>query len=219
MTGDGTDPRNLRVSDAEREHVGGLLQRAVGQGMLSLGEFTERMDSVLAAKTRGELNAVLVDLPGMTLQGGPPQQAGPPAAIPSDALTSAPGFPAATDGAPVDIRATMSTVTRSGTWTAPSAIRVASKMATVTLDFSSAVLTSREVRIDVDDYCSTITVVVPEGASVDLDGVDTMGGSATNKVRSRPVEGGLHVVVRGRIRFGSVTAKHPFGTSIKRMFG
>ncbi len=35
--------------------------------MLSLGEFTERMDTALAAKTRGELNSVLADLPGITL--------------------------------------------------------------------------------------------------------------------------------------------------------
>ena len=63
--------RDLRVSDAEREHVGQLLQRAVGLGMLSLGEFTERMDTALAAKTRGELNAVLVDLPGMRVAGTP----------------------------------------------------------------------------------------------------------------------------------------------------
>ena len=67
--------RELRVSDAEREHVGQLLQRAVGLGMLSLGEFTERMDTALAAKTRGELNAVLVDLPGMRVA-GTPQPAG-----------------------------------------------------------------------------------------------------------------------------------------------
>ena len=61
------EARDLRVSDAEREHVGQLLQRAVGQGMLSLGEFTERMDTALASKTRGELNSVLADLPGMQI--------------------------------------------------------------------------------------------------------------------------------------------------------
>lgn len=204
------DPKDLRVSDAEREHVGALLQRAVGQGMLSLGEFTERMDTALAARTRGELNSVLVDLPGMTVDGGP--ATGP-------ASSSAPLGAPPVSTTPVDIRATMSTVTRTGTWTAPPNIRISSKMATVTLDFTAAVLSSKNVLIDVDDYCSTITVVVPEGATVDLDGVDTLGGSANNRVRSRPVDGGLHITVRGRIRFGSVTAKHPFGTSIKRMLG
>src|SRR5947209_3005715 len=75
-TGGAVGDRDLRVSDTEREHVGALLQRAVGLGMLSLGEFTERMDTALAAKTRGELNAVLVDLPGIRLAGRP--NAAPP---------------------------------------------------------------------------------------------------------------------------------------------
>src|SRR5436305_14939448 len=80
-SGDAIGDRDLRVSDVEREHVGQLLQRAVGLGMLSLGEFTERMDTALAAKTRGELNAVVVDLPGIRLGNGstpaPPPYPGP----------------------------------------------------------------------------------------------------------------------------------------------
>src|SRR6266498_3995153 len=60
------DPRELRVSDAERTHVINVLQKAIGHGLLSLDEFTERTDQALAAKTRGDLNAVLVDLPGLT---------------------------------------------------------------------------------------------------------------------------------------------------------
>ena len=63
---DPIDPRELRVSDAERAHVVNVLQKAIGHGLLSLDEFTERTDTALAAKTRGELNAVLVDLPGVT---------------------------------------------------------------------------------------------------------------------------------------------------------
>jgi hypothetical protein len=31
--------------------------------------------------------------------------------------------------------------------------------------------------------------------------------------------GPLHLVVHGKVRFGSVTAKHPFGTTIRKMFG
>lgn len=59
--------RDLPVSDTEREHVGQLLQRAVGLGLLSLDEFTGRMDVALAATTRAELNAVLIDLPGLRI--------------------------------------------------------------------------------------------------------------------------------------------------------
>lgn len=93
------------------------------------------------------------------------------------------------------------------------------RLSTVTLDFTRAVMTTQVVHVTIDDYASTISLIVPEEATVDLNGVETVGGSATNKVRTGPPIGPLHVVVRGKVRFGNVTAKHPFGTSIRRMFG
>ena len=75
------------------------------------------------------------------------------------------------------------------------------------------------VEVTINDYCSTISLVVPPEATVDLGGVETVGGSANNKVRTGPPIGPLHVIVRGKIRFGSVTAKHPFATTFRRMFG
>ncbi|MQA63783.1 MAG: DUF1707 domain-containing protein, partial [Actinophytocola sp.] len=52
------NPRDLRVSDEERDYVVGLLQRAIGRGMIDLDEFTERTDIAYAASTRGQLNVV-----------------------------------------------------------------------------------------------------------------------------------------------------------------
>jgi hypothetical protein len=214
------EARNLRVTDAEKEHVGQLLQRAVGQGMLSLGEFTERMDTALAAKTRGELNSVLADLPGMQIAEDqrPQRQPYPSAQAPGAPRTVAGGSSDLARGAS-DIRGTMSTVTRKGPWNVPPQLRIQSKMSTVTLDFTQAVMSTQVVEITVDDYCSTLTLVLPPEATVDLNAVETVGGSATNKVRSGPPVGRLHLVVRGKIRFGSITAKHPLGTSLRRMFG
>lgn len=207
------EARNLRVSDSEREHVGQLLQRAVGQGMLSLGEFTERMDTALAAKTRGELNSVLVDLPGMQIAEEHRPTPAPPASVGYDQHAGWRGHPAEV------LRGTMSTVTRKGRWNVPRALRVQSRMSTVNLDFTQAVMTSQVVEITVDDYCSTISLIVPTEATVDLNAVDTVGGSANNKVRTGPPIGPLHVIVRGKVRFGSLTAKHPFGSSFRRMLG
>lgn len=65
------DPRDLRVSDTEREHVVGLLQRAIGRGLIDLDEFTERTDIAYNAMTRGQLNVVLADLPGLVHSGAP----------------------------------------------------------------------------------------------------------------------------------------------------
>lgn len=200
----------MRVSDAEREHVGQLLQRAVGQGMLSLGEFTERMDTALAAKTRGELNAVLIDLPGLQLA-SPEYQAYTPAPAPQQA-------PAASADVDV-IRGRMSNLTRKGPWHVSPVLRVNTRMSSVTLDFTEGVMRTQVVEIQVDDFASNVTLVVPSEATVDLNGVDLVGANATNKVRTGPPIGPLHLVVRGRIRFGSISAKHPFGASFRSMMG
>ncbi len=202
--------RELRVSDAEREHVGQLLQRAVGLGMLSLGEFTERMDTALAARTRGELNAVLVDLPGMRVAGAPQ-----PAAMPRPKHIPVP--PGGSN--PALIRSRLSSVHRRGPWQVPSVLHLNNLMSGVTLDFTEAVMETQIVEIQVDDYCSGITLLVPAAATVDLNGLDLIGSSANNKVRTGPPIGPLHLVVHGRIRFGSVTAKYPLMVQWRRFLG
>jgi hypothetical protein len=56
-------PDELRISDVERAAVQERLRRAVGDGQLELHEFDARVQSVWAARTRGELGRVTRDLP------------------------------------------------------------------------------------------------------------------------------------------------------------
>ncbi|MGY1591943.1 DUF1707 domain-containing protein [Geodermatophilus sp. SYSU D00708] len=56
-------PDELRVSDPERAAVQEQLRRAVAAGQLDLHEFDTRVQSVWAARTRGELARVTRDLP------------------------------------------------------------------------------------------------------------------------------------------------------------
>ncbi|WP_227997587.1 DUF1707 SHOCT-like domain-containing protein [Nocardia australiensis] len=212
--------RELRVSDAEREHVGQLLQRAVGLGMLSLGEFTERMDTALAAKTRGELNSVLIDLPGVRLVGRP-------AAPSSTFVNAAPSFvkqrPVAAVGSAATpsnlIRSRMSNVNRRGPWQVAPTLHLNNWLSGITLDFTEAIMTTQVVALHLDDYFSSLTLIVPSEATVDLNAVDLVGSSVNNKVRTGPRPGPLHVVVHGRIRFGSITAKHPLMSQWRRLMG
>jgi hypothetical protein len=53
----------MRVSDPERAQVQERLRQAHDVGQLDLGEFDERVRSVWAARTRGELSRVTADLP------------------------------------------------------------------------------------------------------------------------------------------------------------
>ena len=53
----------MRASDADRQRVIEALQRHTAAGRLTLDEFSERVGSVFAARTLGELAATTDDLP------------------------------------------------------------------------------------------------------------------------------------------------------------
>src|SRR5436305_893352 len=61
---------NLRASDADHEHIADRLRRAMTDGRLSHEEFEERLRSALSARTYGELDPLVADLPAGT--GAPP---------------------------------------------------------------------------------------------------------------------------------------------------
>jgi Domain of unknown function (DUF1707) len=60
------DPR-MRASDADRERTASLLREHHAEGRLTAEEFNERLDQAFTAKTIGELDALLADLPGIDL--------------------------------------------------------------------------------------------------------------------------------------------------------
>jgi uncharacterized protein DUF1707 len=56
------DP-SLRVSDAEREEVATLLRDHAAEGRLTPEELDERLERAFSARTRGDLDALMTDLP------------------------------------------------------------------------------------------------------------------------------------------------------------
>jgi hypothetical protein len=70
-----------RVGDADRNHTAELLKEAHAAGYLTLEEVDQRLSAALAARTRGQLDRLVADLPpewraGQERARGP---AGPPA--------------------------------------------------------------------------------------------------------------------------------------------
>ncbi|GAA3845321.1 DUF1707 SHOCT-like domain-containing protein [Amycolatopsis tucumanensis] len=53
----------IRASDADRERVVTALQQHVGEGRLTLDEFSERSAAAYRSRTRGELDVLTRDLP------------------------------------------------------------------------------------------------------------------------------------------------------------
>ena len=54
---------DLRIGDAERDATMALLRDHFVAGRLTLDELTERLDLVLAAKTQGQIDGLMADLP------------------------------------------------------------------------------------------------------------------------------------------------------------
>jgi hypothetical protein len=132
----------ILASDAEREQSIVLLCEAVGEGRLTLEEFSQRVDLAQAARTDGELADLTRDLPSQAL---PPST---PGAIPERH------------------RAFCSHLTRSGPRALPSRSAWRSIFGTIDLDLRQARLDGPETLIEVYNLFGTVTLIVPEGVEV-----------------------------------------------------
>jgi hypothetical protein len=54
----------MRAGDADRQKVADRLKAALDEGRLDLGEYDERLQKAYAARTFGDLDGLLEDLPG-----------------------------------------------------------------------------------------------------------------------------------------------------------
>lgn len=180
------DPRMLRVSDAEREHVVGLLQKAVGRGLITLEEFSARTDRALAAQTRGELNSVLIDLPDVRHR-----------------------EPAT--GEPMFLSTGAGTVRQNGRWLVPNVIIAKCGMGTLIIDFTHADCRHREVTLSATCGSGTITAIVPRGWTVVMVEAITTWGAVVNKATDPPDPDLPVLRVYGRAGMGTVKIRHPRG--------
>ena len=77
----------MRAADADRQAVADQLKSALDEGRLDLHEYDERLQRAYAAKTYGDLQPLLSDLPAAVLP--VPAQRGAPAVPAPDASTAA----------------------------------------------------------------------------------------------------------------------------------
>jgi hypothetical protein len=178
------DPSTVRMSDADREAVAERLRKAVGEGRLTLDEFEQRVSGVLAARTFGDVEPFVADLPG-----GP---ASPPA--PEQA----------------ELRTTAASLKRRGRWVVPRRLRVTAWAGSVKLDFTEALIAHHLVEIELNVSAGSTVLVLPPGASVDIDSVEMVAGNAhVRGVPTTPIPGSeRHFVVRGKQRAGGLVVRY-----------
>lgn len=171
------------MSDADRERVVQRLNAAAGEGRITLAEFEERVAAVWGARTYGEVEPYVADLP---LAG----------------LTPARDV--------VELRSIASELKRSGAWAVPRRIVVSSKAGSVKLDFTDAAISYPVVEIDLDVLAGETVLVLPPGASVDATDVETVASSVKVRKGVAAHGGGTHFVVTGRQRMGSLVVRRQY---------
>lgn len=165
----------MRVSDAERNLVVEQLNQAVGEGRLTLTEFEDRVRGVLEARTQDDLVPFIADLP----------------------VTAA--------AEELVLRPRASSVKRTGRWVVPRRLVVEAKAAGVRLDLAEAQIATPTVEVAVDLKASSLTLILPRGASATVHGVELTASSAKARV---PESGGLHIVVRGQMHSSSLKVRY-----------
>jgi hypothetical protein len=181
-------PRDMRVSDAERQHVAELLQKAAGRGLITLDEFTERTDRALTARTRGELNSVLVDLADMRPTEVPPAET------------------------PLLLQTGTGSIKQRGYWVVPRTITAECGMGNITIDFTEASCPHHEVTLHATVRSGNITIIVPRGWQVVMAEATSRMGDVVNKATDPPDPNLPVLRVHARAsRMGDLKIRYPRG--------
>ncbi|ALG14404.1 DUF1707 SHOCT-like domain-containing protein [Kibdelosporangium phytohabitans] len=178
-----TDPRELRVTDSEREHVVGLLHKALSQALISLDEFTARTGKALAAVTRSELNGVLIDIPGLVRTDTVQEQR-------------------------LELHSVLSKVRRRGQWDVPSELVVRCDQSACDLDFTVARIPYEVVRVEFDVRAAHVRVMLPFESTLDATMLQVLNCRYINKVRPGQVPG-PRFDLSGKVRGGTLTITRP----------
>jgi hypothetical protein len=142
----------MRVSDSDRNRVVGWLNQAVGEGRLSLAEFEDRVDGVLAAVTQSDLARFTADLPAVDA---------PPV---------------------LELKSRASSLRRTGRWVVPRRLVITAQSSSVRVDLTDAIIAAPTVDLSLDVRSSSVKVVLPRGASADLHRVELSASTAKAKV-------------------------------------
>ncbi len=201
LAGGGAGGLSERVADADRDRTVTLLREHVVEGRLTLDEFSERMGTALEARTRGDLDAVMADLPATSS---------------TSSLPATVGTPRKTSRWHI---AVMSGHSTRGRWRIGGKTKAVAVMGGCDMDLRSAEIEGPEVEITAFAFWGGIDIIVPEGFDVELRGFSFMGGRSLRLKDVPIVPGSPRIVVRGFAIMGGIDVKSRPHRSAKQKLG
>ncbi|RST18558.1 DUF1707 and DUF2154 domain-containing protein [Streptomyces sp. WAC05374] len=199
------EPSAIRASDADRDRIADILRDALAEGRLDAEEHGERVDAAYRAKTLGELEPLVQDLPAGRPEREPSRQ--PYAYGPED------------PGAPTDrVVAVFSGAARKGRWRVGRRTHAFSLFGSVEIDLTEAVFTQRLTTIDVTALFGAVEVRVPENVTLHGAGTGVFGAFEVDTMEAADPEAPV-VVVNGYAVFGAIEARPKRGKRIADLHG
>ncbi|MFF3438457.1 DUF1707 domain-containing protein [Streptosporangium sp. NPDC002721] len=188
-----SDRRHVRAGNDDRERVAEQLRTAVSEGRIDFEELTERIDLAYAARTLGELDQVVADLPRF-----------------SSALPVVSGEEGAEDE--LQLHTISRKLRQEGRWRVPTRISArVGRGGRVRIDFTTADCPHREVFVDVEvtSWFGDIVIVVPRGWRVDdREVVRRSMGAVHNRPMVPLASDGVIVRLTGHVKTGDVWVRY-----------
>ncbi|MFF9114634.1 DUF1707 domain-containing protein [Streptomyces massasporeus] len=185
----------LRASDAERDRIADILHDALAEGRLTADEHAERVEGVLRAKTVGELEVFIRDLPAAHRQG--------PAHAPAPRRPTAGAVPIDADD---NVVAVFSSAVRKGRWRAGRRIHAYAIFGSVEIDLSEALFDHQQVVVKSFAIFGSVDIRVPENVSLRGTGGGVLGSFEVATLDSGEPQAPI-VYVDGWAVLGSVEAR------------
>jgi hypothetical protein len=179
MTDDPTQQPGVRISDADREAAVARLEKALGEGRITVDEFRQRTEGAYAAVRAGELEPLLADLPAT------PSEVEMVGSRPPARVVNVMGDIKLDGGAPVPRRA--------GTG-----------MGDIRVDLRNLRTDADVVELDLFTGLGDIEVIVPEGVDAQLEGWSVLGNRKIELAAVPRLAGTPRVVVRAHAILGDL---------------
>ncbi|ALC27776.1 MULTISPECIES: DUF1707 domain-containing protein [unclassified Streptomyces] len=186
---------SLRASDADRDRTADILREALAEGRLTADEHAERVDLVYRAKTVGELQPLVRDLPAAGGHAGARPASGP--------YAYGPEVP---DGPTDNLVAVFSSAVRKGRWRVGARTNAFSLFGSVEIDLTEALFGQRLTVINATSIFGSVEIRVPQNVTLRGTGSGVLGSFEIRAAESDDPEAPV-VVVNGYAVLGSVEAK------------
>ncbi|MBB5117248.1 DUF1707 domain-containing protein [Streptomyces eurocidicus] len=202
----GAAPSGLRASDADRDRTADILREALAEGRLTAEEHGERIGAVYAARTLGELEPLVGDLPrpGGAARGSAPAHPRPYGAGPEG--------PESTE----NLVAVFGGAARKGRWRVPRRTNAFALFGGVEIDLTEAVFERRENVVNAVAVFGGVDIKVPENVTLRTTGGGIFGGFDV-RTQEAPDPDAPVVSVTGFALFGGVEAKPRRGKRLKNL--